>query len=108
MVGKVKGVEKLAVGKTVLVWSQGLSRACKVQKRLDLVGGSTGLRCWYSLTLTHYDVNITLYICAEGSDGPNHILSHGIRHGRHIGEDVRSYLGQLVLCLIFLCTRREL
>ena len=79
MVGKAEGVGKLAVGKTV--WSQGLSRACKVQKQLDLVGEAKYLECSCSLTLTHYDVNITLYICAEGSDGPNHTLSHGIRHG---------------------------
>ena len=68
VVGKVEGVGKLAVGKTVLVWLQGLSRACKVQKRLDLEGGARDLKCRCSLTLTHCDVNITLYICAEGSD----------------------------------------
>jgi len=67
MVGKAEGVVKLA-GKRVLVWSQGLSRACKVQKRLDLEGGVKGLKCLCSLALTRYDVNITLYICAENSD----------------------------------------
>ena len=43
---------------------------------------------------THYDVNITLYICEEGSDVQITFSVMGY-YDRHIFEDLQSYLGQL-------------